>query len=215
MKLPENLPAMFVRHLPVGLLDLLGTLPEPARETDDEMIATVTEWVDVIADKLAVEAGRRPLRDVIKACIKDGTLPTLQAIKAAERYREVDIALREFIAEELDKLEGMMPELSTLALRSFQQQALLRDITDDPKGPNPANYYHRDLGICVLMAFTMLRWPYLRKSQNRASKRTSASYIVCEALNKHKIVTIENPKRIVQIYDNLHLIAERLSGLIP
>jgi hypothetical protein len=209
MKLPENLPEIFVQHLPPGLLDALSALPEPPRETKAEMIATVEGWIDIIADKMTVEAGRRPLRDAIKRCVRDGELPTLAVVKAAAKYREVDLALREILAEK-EAEGGELP----LALSSFRQQAVLRDITVDPKGPNLANYYHRDIAICVLMDFAQVRWPWLRKSQNRASKKVSRSYIVSEALNRRQVANV-TPARIVEISDDLDQIAKRLSGLIP
>ncbi len=180
MKLPSLPPEIMReidRHVP---LELLKALPEPSRETKEQMIATVTGWVDGIADRLTVEAGRLPLRNAIRSAVRDGTLPTLAVIKAAERYREVDIALRELIAEGLDQDDGM-PELSRTSLRSFQQQAILRDITVDPKGQTAVHNWHRDIGIAALMTVTLLRFPYLKKGQNRASKNPSAGYIVAEA----------------------------------
>lgn len=209
MKLPQNLPPEILKHLPV---ELLKSLPDPPRETEEQMIATVAIWVDHIADGMTVEAGQRPLRNAIRSCVRDGTLPTLQVIKAAERYREIDMALRELIAEGLDSAEGMT-ELSRTSLKAFQQQAMLRDITKDPKGHNLGNY-NRDIAIVVLMALTMVCWPYLRKSHNRASKKVSASYIVSEALNRRRVTNI-SATRVVEIYDDCHLIAERLSGLVP
>jgi hypothetical protein len=207
MKLPENLPVMITQHLPIALLE---SLPEPPRETEAEMVAEVTKWVGVIAEKMTIEGGR--LRGAIKGCVNDGTLAIKKVAKAAERYREIDVAFREVLIERLDLEEK--PELERASIRTFLQDALARDITRDPKGPNLMNYYQRDIGIGVLMALTMVRWPYLRKSHNRASKKVSASYIVCKALSAHKIISIENPKRIVEIYDDLDGIAKRLAGLI-
>ena len=65
------------------------------------------------------------------------------------------------------------------------------------------------------MALTMVRWPYLKKSQSRLSKRISASYIVARALERRKIVGGISPDRVVDIYNDNDTMAERLSVLIP
>ena len=73
------------------------------------MIAEVTKWVELIEQELTSEAGQRQLRAVVRSCVRAGTLQILQVVKAAERYRDIDMALRELVAEGLDI---DMPELT-------------------------------------------------------------------------------------------------------
>jgi hypothetical protein len=211
MRLPQDLPREIRQEIEKRVpVELLERLPEPPRESDEQMIAAVTAWVALIEQGMTSEAGQRSLRDAVRSCVRAGTLPTLQVIRAAERYRDIDMALREMIAEGLD---SDMPEMTRTSLKACQQQAVMRDITTDPPGNNLANY-KRDIGIAVLMSLTMVQWPYLRKSQNRISKKTSASSIVAQALNRRHLTNI-GPGRVVEIYDEFDQIAKRLSGLIP
>jgi hypothetical protein len=211
MRLPQDLPREIKQEIEKRVpLELLENLPEPPRESDEEMVAKVTSWVALIEQGMTSEAGQRRLRDVVRSCVHAGTLPSMQVIKAAERYRAIDMALREMIAEGLD---SDLPELARTSLKAFQQQAVMRDITTDPPGNKQSNYA-RDIGIAVLLSLTMIRWPYLRKSQNRISKKTSASAIVAEALNRRHLTSF-GPGRVVEIYDEFDQVAKRLSRLIP
>jgi hypothetical protein len=212
MRLPKDLPQGIRQELEKRLpVEVLESLPEPPHETDEMMIATVAGWIALIERDMTVEVGQRRLRDVVRRCVRAGTLPTIQVIRAAGRYRDIDLALREMIAEGLDT---DLRELARTSLKAFQQEAVLRDITTDPPGHNLGNH-NRDIAIAILVALTLVRWPYLKKSQGRISKKTSASYIVAKALERRKIVGGISPDRVVEIYNEFDLIAERLAGLIP
>lgn len=209
MKLPEHIPQDIRRHLPV---DQLEWLPTPPALTTEEMIAAVASWIDRIADKMSPSWRDEHLRKTVRECIRTGTLSRLQVIKAAERYHEIDMALREMIAEELDDLDGL-PELERTSLRAYLQRAVLRAPTSDPRGYH-ASPYNRDIAICVLMSLAMICWPQLKFSRGEGSKKPSASLIVAEALTRRGIGGLTHG-RVAKIYSEFGNIAKRMSGLIP
>jgi hypothetical protein len=209
MRLPQDLPREIKQEIEKRVpLELLENLPEPPRESDEEMVAKVTSWVALIEQGMTSEAGQRRLCDVVRPCSR-GHLAVYAGDKgggALPRYRHG-------VARVAEGLDSDLPELARTSLKAFQQQAMMRDITTDPPG-NKLSNYARDIGIAVLLSLTMIRWPYLRKSQNRISKKTSASAIVAEALNRRHLTSF-GPGRVVEIYDEFDQVAKRLSRLIP
>ena len=142
-------------HIPPQILARLPERPEwlPTQLlSGEEMILTVQIWAGEIQDRMTVEQDQVQLRAAIKGCVLAGTLPTLQVIRAADRYAEVDMALRELLAEGLDDIDA--PDLQRTSLRAYLQSALLRAPTTNPHGFRDSPY-HRDLGICVLMAMSL------------------------------------------------------------
>lgn len=187
------------------LLDCLSLVP---REKIAVMVETVVGWSDQIAAKMTTEAWQRRLRDSIRAAVLSGTLPTLRLITAAEHCRAIDLALREILAEGI-KVPG---DIAATALDNYQRRALLRDITTNSAG-HPEDNFSRDIGITILMTLVMVRWPYLRKSVSRASKKPSASKIVAAALNRRGVTNVTHGT-ILKIFNSYDLIADRLAGLI-
>jgi hypothetical protein len=206
---PDHLsPALLESLSPTDRRELLSQVP---REKFEVMVDhVVTCWAEEMAVKMTTEAWQRSLRDSIKPAVLAGTLSTLQVTKAAEHSRQVDLALRDMLAEGLD-LPGDVA--ATTALRAYMQEAIRRDITVDPPG-QPADNFSRDIGITILMTLTMVRWPYLRKSASRGSKRPSASQVVAAALNRCRIANLTH-HAVVKIFDDHDKIVGRVASLMP
>ena len=190
---------------PPELKDCLRLVP---RETTAVMVETVAAIADQIAAKMTTEAWQRRLRDSIRAAVLSGTLPTLRLITAAEHCRPIDLALREILAEGIK----VPDDVAAAALGDYQRRALLRNITTNSAG-HPEDNFSRDIGITVLMVLTMVKWPYLRKSVSKASKKPSASKIVAAALNRSGVTNVTHDT-ILKIFNSYDLIADRLAGLI-
>jgi hypothetical protein len=203
----ELSPGLLEKLSPADRRKILNLVP---REKPEVMIDIVAGWADEMAAKMTTEAWQHRLRDSIRPAVLAGTLSTMQVIAAAERCRQIDLALREMLAEDLD-LPGDVA--AATALRAYMQKALLRDVTVDAPG-HPEDNFARDMGITVLMTLTLVRWPYLRKSASRASKRLSASEIVAAALNRRHITNITHGS-VVKIFDSHDRIVDKLAGLIP
>jgi hypothetical protein len=206
MTLPAHIPPMIADELQKRWLP---TLPPMSR---DEMVDEVGRWIDKIAAKMTTEAGNKQLRHVIRQCIKAGTIQTMQVVAAADRYAEIDLALREYLVEEI---EHDIPDETLVALRAYHQRVLLRKHnTVDPQGYH-AYPFQRDLAIAVLMSLAAVSWPNLKRSQNSAlSKKPSHSLIVSEAMMKRGYGGL-SPGHVAKIYGGFHEIAGRMSGLIP
>jgi hypothetical protein len=174
-----------------------------------EMVETIAGWIDRLADKLSSEAGRNRLRDAIRASIGQGTLPTLRVIAAAHAgFSDADIALREMIAEKLDRRE----ELPT-SLQAYAQEALFHGPVPNGPGRHLTDTYIRDIGIAVLVVTATSYWPSLPATRNRASKHPSACQLVSEALGRRGFNIGE--RRVEKISGEIHQMAGRLSALIP
>lgn len=138
--------------------------------------------------------------------LREGTIETLKVVTAAEQgHQDADLALRELGAEMLDR--GEMPNAT---LRSYLVKALVLAPVSYPPGRNIADTWVRDIGIAIMVALVMARWPHLRATRNRASKRPSASTIVELALSKRGYSLTE--WHIERIHANHNKLAGRLSA---
>ncbi|MGC2825112.1 MAG: hypothetical protein WA322_12900 [Pseudolabrys sp.] len=182
-------------------------LPMLAQTDVDAMVDTVVGWVDRVAAILTSEAGRLRLRNDIRERLRQGTIPTMQVIKAARAgHEDADWALRKLIAEMIDRNEDLP---TTLA--GYTQEALFRAPVTYPPGHNIADYWLRDIGIAVMVDLAKMHWPFLKATRNPASKRPSASTIVCLALRKHGVVQVTEGQ-VGRIYGNHRKLAARLSA---
>lgn len=197
---PATLPADLAKFLPSP--DVAAELELMPRMTEKDMVAEVTGWIDRVADMMTSEAWRQLLRASVRKAVLGGTLPVLQVTKAAETNREIDLALRELVAEQLDVAGDIA---TTTAWRSYVQRMALRDITPDARGRKDDNV-RRDIGVAVLMTITMARWPYLRKHR--------AGDIVAKALSRRHVAGIGH-KQAVRLFDQYDRIVGRVARLIP
>ncbi len=182
----------------------------PALIDDEEvMVDTVVHWIDLVAQVLTSEAGHRRLQYDIRERLRLGTLETVKVIAAAEAgHQDADLALRQFGAQMLDR--GEMPDA---ALRGYLVKALLIAPVTYPAGRNIADTWLRDIGIAVLVDLTIVHWPFLKPTRNRASRRPSASTIVSRALEKRGYTIGE--WQVERVFSDHHKLAERLSASIP
>ncbi len=174
---------------------------------EDEMVNTVVHWIDIVAAALTSEAGRRVLQHYIRESLRHGTIPTMQVIAAARAgHQGADLAMRELIAEMIDRKEDLP---TTLA--GYAQEAMFRAPTAYPPGRNIADTWMRDIGFAVLVAMAADHWR-LPVTRNRTSKHPSACYIVALALNRrgHNI----GERRLERISSDHGKLAERLSASI-
>jgi len=65
------------------------------------------------------------------------------------------------------------------------------------------------------MTLVLLRWPYLKKSSRKLSKKPSASSLVAAALTRNRVTGSITAGQVVKIYDGLGEITGRLERLIP
>jgi hypothetical protein len=178
----------------------------PATFVEADMVDTVRDWVELVGEALTAEAGRKVLRHYIHERLRQGTIPTMQIIAAAEAgHQDADLALRELAAEYIDHREEM-----PTALTNYVQRALLRPPVAYPPGRNLADTWLRDVCVAVLVRLAVERWN-LPATRNRASKRPSACYVVSRALTRFNITE----RRVEKIYGNHGQIARRLSASIP
>jgi hypothetical protein len=182
----------------------MTTLPTTMLEAD--MVGTVAHWVDLVGEALTAEAARLTLRKHIRERLRQGTIPTMQVIAAAEAgHQDADLALRELAAEYIDRREEM-----PTALANHVQRALVQPPVTYPPGRNLADTWLRDICIAVLVRLAVERWN-LPATRNRASKRPSACYIVSLALRRFNIAE----RRVEKIFGNHGQIARKLSASIP
>jgi hypothetical protein len=180
-------------------------LPELIPEAD--MVDTVAHWVDLVAEWLTTEAARLTLRSHMRARLRQGTLPTMQVIAAADAgHQDADMALREIAAEYID-----CGEVMPTALANYVQRALVMPPTTYPPGRNIADTWLRDVGIVVLVQLAVDRW-HLKATRNRASTKPSACYVVSLALVRRRINVGE--RQVERIYGDHGRLAPRLSASI-
>jgi hypothetical protein len=170
------------------------------------MVNIVCGWVDLVRDVMTAEAGRRVLRHYIHERLRQGTIPTMQVIAAAEAgHQDADMALRQLAAEHIDRREEM-----PTALANYVQRALVMPPVTYPPGRNLVDTWLRDVIIAVLVRLAVERLD-LPATRSRASKRPSACSVVALALTWLNITT----RRVEKIYGEHGLIARRLSASIP
>jgi hypothetical protein len=174
------------------------------------MIDTVGHWIDLVAQMLTTEAAHLVLRRHIREIVRQGTIPTMQVIEAAEAgHQDADLALRELAAEYLSRREEMPTELA-----NYVQRALLQPPVTYPPGRNIADTWMRDVGVATLVLLAVERWrPHLPATRNRASKRLSACYVVSIALVKrgHNV----GERQVERIFGSHGRLARKLSASIP
>jgi hypothetical protein len=173
-----------------------------------EMVDVVAHWIDCMSALMTTEAARIVLRDHIRAMVRAGTLPTMRVIAAARGgHQDADMALRELIAETIDRSEGL-----PTALAAYAQEAMFQGPTSYPPGRNLADTWLRDIGIALLVSLAAETW-HLKPTRNRASRRPSACSIAAAALNRrgHNITE----KHVDRIFSDHARVAKRLSASIP
>jgi hypothetical protein len=174
-----------------------------------DMTGAVAHWIDLVAEMLTSEAARLVMRRHIREMVRAGTIPTMQVIEAATAgHEEADMALRELAAEIIDRGDPL-----PTALGAYVQKALLMAPVAYPPGRNIVDTWLRDVGIAVLVSLTIERWPHLKVTRNRASKRPSACVLVSLALVQrgHNV----GERQVERIFGSLDQVARKLSASIP
>jgi hypothetical protein len=133
------------------------------------MVDTVAHWIDLVGEALTADAARLTLRRFIRETLRQGTIPTMQVIAAAEAgHQDADMALREAAAEYISRREEMPTEIA-----NYVQRALVMPPVTYPPGRNLADTWLRDVGIAVIVQLAVERWR-LTATRNRASSKPSA-----------------------------------------
>lgn len=180
----------------------------PATVVEAEAVDAIVHWIDLVAQLMTSEASRRVLRNHIGERLRQGTIPRMQVIAAAESgHQDADLALRELAAEYLSRHEEMPTELA-----SYVQRALLIPPVNYPPGRNLADTWLRDIGIAVLVSLVVEQLQ-LKPTRNRASVRPSACYLVALALNRRGHAVRE--RQVERIYSSHGKLAQRLSASMP
>jgi hypothetical protein len=180
----------------------------PATIPEADMVDTVCHWVDLVAAMLTTEAARLTLRKYIRETLRQGTVPTMRVIAAAEAgHQDADMALREAAAEYISRREEMPTEIA-----NYVQRALVMPPVTYPPGRNLADTWLRDIGIAVIVRLAIERW-HLPATRNRASTKPSACYVVSLALGRRRHNVAE--RQVERIYGNHGRLARRLSASIP
>jgi hypothetical protein len=92
----------------------------PATIPEADMADTVAHWVDLVAAMLTTEAARLTLRRHIRETLRQGTVPTMRVIAAAEAgHQDADMALREAAAEYISRREEMPTEIANYVQRAL------------------------------------------------------------------------------------------------
>jgi hypothetical protein len=180
----------------------------PATMPEADMVDTVAHWIELVAAMLTTEAARLTLRRFIREMLRQGAIPTMQVIAAAEAgHQDADMALREAAAEYISRREEMPTEIA-----NYVQRALVMPPVTYPPGRNLADTWLRDVGIAVIVQLAVERWR-LKATRNRASSKPSACYVVSRALGRHRHNVAE--RQVERIYGNHERLARRLSASIP
>jgi hypothetical protein len=170
------------------------------------MIAEVTAWGRHVAAQLTPEATERLVGRTVLACLRAGTLATMQLVAAAEHYREIDLALRRLFIEGLDVPGADLSALTT-TMKAYLQRMAARDITPESQGgETTVSTINRDMALVVLMSLALTCWPHLRK--------TRASQIVAAGAQASGVADIK-AKQVLHIYTHHDQIWSRLTQLIP
>src|SRR4249920_1803173 len=96
----------------------------PATVIEAEADDIIVRWIDLVADMLTSEAGRRSLQEGFYRALYAGTLTTAHVIAAAKgNVLEAHLALRQYAAEFID--QGRESELSA-QVRGYVVESLLQ-----------------------------------------------------------------------------------------
>jgi hypothetical protein len=192
----------------------------PATLDEEEAIAAVAGWVDVVREKMSAEASRECLEGLACEYLRHGWSETIKVIDAAKDGDEIaHAALVRVFAEMLDR--GEMPPA---ALRAYGELAAVRGPVKRSAGRNSwADNWRRDAGIAVLAYFAKEKFK-LRPTRNRESKKRnrkpSACSVVAAALGRARIITITE-RRVENIWAGLagqvaaFVVAQKMSTPIP
>jgi hypothetical protein len=184
----------------------------PATWVEAEAVDAIAHWIDLVAELMTVEASRLIMRKEIRDRLREGTIPVMQVIEAAEHgHQDADFALRELAVETIDRGQPL-----PTAIGAYVQKALLRPPVTYPPGRNFVDTWVRDAGVALLVKLAVERWnvPATRGhlSQN-SEKRLSACYLVSVALGRRGYNLRE--RSVEKIHSDRRRIAERLSATIP
>jgi hypothetical protein len=170
------------------------------------LVHNFREWVATI------EAGHIRLRLDIKARLRHGdlefTFRTIQAARAG--HVAAHHALKEHFFELHDR--GEKP---SIAISAYVEEADYTPPVTYPPGRNVADHYARNqiLGFAVVLALE--KWPSLKATRNKSSKRPSACTLVAAAFNSTGFGSLTEWE-IERIYANyLKIRAAGLSATNP
>jgi hypothetical protein len=155
----------------------MATLPMVLAD-EEKMVATVVHWIDLVGRIMTSEAGRLMMRNDIHERLRAGTIPTMEVIWAAEAgHQDADLALRQLIAEKIDRREAL-----PVALANYAQRALIRPFANYPQGEtNVVDTWTRNVGVAVMVDMARVTWG-LPVARNPASGLPSAAGVVAKGL---------------------------------
>jgi hypothetical protein len=192
----------------------------PATFAEEEAIAAVAGWTDVVREKMSAEASREWLQATLQEYLRQGWDQTVRVIEAAEEGDEIaHAALMGVYRETLDRHE--MPGATILAYGLRAREPVRRAAGRNTWFDN----WRRDIGIAVLVYFTKESFK-LRPTRKRESKKPkqnrkpSACSVVADALSRARIITITEG-RVENIWAGLagqvaaFVVAQKMSTPIP
>ncbi len=147
-----------------------------------DAVAVLTERAARVALITTPEMSHACFREVVKSFLQAGTMPIRDAVgMVAAGFRDVDLALRDIIADEIRSGGAIRPELS-----EFAADALFRPPVSYPPGNVTIRDWTRNITINILHEFALERWPGLKSTRNRISNKPnrlpSACSLVAQAL---------------------------------
>jgi len=150
---------------------------------EEAAVAEIATWAALAANHTTAEASRIYFRKKVQQLLADGRMPYAEAIRKIEcHHRDVDLALREHVAALLTLGEGLPEEL-----RTFAHHALFNPPVTYPKGRVTIDDFTRNIAASVLVDLTLKRWPDLKETRSRGSRRArqpSACSLVAAAMNR-------------------------------
>jgi hypothetical protein len=114
--------------------------------------------------------------------------------------KEADLALRELIAESVDRGEKLPAVLAAYNVRIINP---MREAKKKKSGPGRAENFFRDVGITILVMALMDRFklrPNRNSESRRPSRRPSASSIAAAALTEAKIDIVFGFKGVEKVW---------------
>ena len=151
----------------------------PATFIEAEAVTFAREWIAAHREPGGIfhTDAKRESRAMMKQYALAHPFGADEIVYFAENdSKEADLALRELIAERVDRGEPLGAVLGAYNIR------LLNPLRPRRHGPPMADNFVRDVGISALVASLLERFLELRKGKNPASKRASAYSIASRAL---------------------------------
>jgi hypothetical protein len=172
----------------------------PALVDEQQAIATVTQWVASVQEKMTTQASREWLETTLRHFLLTNLIDRMKVIEAADAGDEIaDAALGYVFHSMMDR--GETPPASMIA---YEARARLRGPIKRGRGAHTwFDNWQRDIGVACLVFMTVAGFG-LKPTRNREQRRRgqpSASSLVAAALGRARINIAE--KRVENIWGGL------------